>query len=100
VQHGTPGTPVHLRLTGDAYQVAVEVHNQGTIPGELMPCIFEPFRSGQHHGNRGDGLGLGLFIVNVIARAHGGNLEVDSSGGATMFRLVLPRDASSVAVAV
>jgi len=38
-----------------------------------------------------DGLGLGLFIAKAIAEAHGGGLEVDSSCGATMFRMVLPR---------
>jgi signal transduction histidine kinase len=91
VQHGTPGTPVHVRLTGDEDKVAVEIHNRGAIPHEILPFIFEPFRSGQHHGSRGDGLGLGLFIVKSIANAHGGGLEVNSSDGATSFRLVLPR---------
>ena len=93
VQHGTPGSPVSVRVTGDEKQVAIEVHNEGAIPGELLPRIFEPFRSGQHHGSRGEGLGLGLFIAKAIARAHGGGLQVDSSGGATKFRLVLPREA-------
>jgi PAS domain S-box-containing protein len=91
VQHGTPGRPVRVRLTGDAQHVAVEVRNDGAIPDELLPRIFEPFRSGRHHGSRGEGLGLGLFIANAIARAHGGGIEVDSSGGATTFRLTLPR---------
>ncbi len=99
VRHGTPGSPVRVRLTGDEERVAVEIHNEGTIPGELLPRIFEPFRSGRHYGNRGDGLGLGLFIAKAIARAHGGGLEVDSSGGATTFRLVLPRQAPSTGVA-
>jgi PAS domain S-box-containing protein len=91
VRYATPGSPVRVRLTGDERQVAVEVHNRGTIPGELLPRIFEPFRSGRHYASRGDGLGLGLFIAKAIARAHGGGLEVDSSDDATMFRLVLPR---------
>jgi signal transduction histidine kinase len=91
VQHGTPGSPVHVRLTGDEANVAVEVKTAGTIPGELLPRIFEPFRSGRHPGSRGEGLGLGLFIANAIARAHGGGLEVHSNGGSTTFRLVLPR---------
>jgi PAS domain S-box-containing protein len=91
VQHGTPGSPVRVRLTGDADHVAVEVQNQGTIPRDLLPRIFEPFRSGRHHSSRGSGLGLGLFIAQAIARAHGGEVEVDSSGDTTMFRLVLPR---------
>ena len=91
VQHGKRGSPVQLRLTGDTQRVAVEVHNEGSIPGEVLPRIFEPFRSGRHHGGRGEGLGLGLFIAKAIAVAHGGGLEVDSSGGGTTFRLVLPR---------
>jgi signal transduction histidine kinase len=91
VQHGTPGSPVRLRLTGDAQRVAVEVHNEGAIPAEVLPRIFEPFRSGRSHGGRGEGLGLGLFIAKAIAVAHGGALEVDSSRQATTFRMVLPR---------
>jgi signal transduction histidine kinase len=93
VQHGTPGSPVRVRLTGDDKEVAIEVQNEGVIPSEILPRIFEPFRSGQHHGSRGEGLGLGLFIANAIARAHGGGLHVDSSRGGTVFRLVLPRKA-------
>ena len=99
VQHGTPGTPVHVRLTGDEDKVAVEIHNRGAIPHEILPFIFEPFRSGQHHGSRGDGLGLGLFIVKSIANAHGGGLEVNSSNGATLFRLVLPRHTQTMKAA-
>jgi PAS domain S-box-containing protein len=93
VRHGTPGSPVRLRLTGDASQVALEVHNRGTIPSELLPRIFEPFRAGRHYASRGDGLGLGLFIAKAIASAHGGGLEVSSANDATTFRLVLPRQA-------
>jgi signal transduction histidine kinase len=69
----------------------VEVHNGGTIPDEMLPHLFDPFSSSRDHASRGEGLGLGLFIANAIARAHGGGLEVDSADGATMFRLVLPR---------
>jgi PAS domain S-box-containing protein len=90
VQHGTPGSPVRIRLSGDQQRVAVEVHNEGTIPGEVLPRLFEPFHAGRQHMKRGEGLGLGLF-AGAIARAHGGALEVDSSGGTTTFRLVLPR---------
>ena len=91
VQHGKPGSAVRVRITGDDQRVAVEVRNEGAIPAKLLPRIFEPFRRGSHHVHRGDGLGLGLFIAKAIARAHGGDLEVESSDGATMFRLVLPR---------
>jgi PAS domain S-box-containing protein len=91
VRHGTPGSPVQVRLTGDRDHVAVEVHNLGTIPDDLLPRIFEPFRSGRDDARRGGGLGLGLFIASAIARAHGGGIEVTSGDGETLFRLVLPR---------
>jgi PAS domain S-box-containing protein len=100
VRHGTPGSPVRVRLTGDERRVAVEVHNRGAIPRELLPRIFEPFRSGRHIASRSEGLGLGLFIANAIARAHGGGLEVDSSDDRTMFRLVLPRQAPPAGAAL
>jgi len=93
VQHGTPGSAVRMRVTGDEQQVTVEVQNQGTIPDEIVPRLFEPFQSGREYTKRGDGLGLGLFIAKAIARAHGGDLELDASGDATIFRLALPRRA-------
>jgi signal transduction histidine kinase len=80
-----------VRLTGNEECVAVELQNRGAIPSDILPRIFEPFRSGRHNANRGDGLGLGLFIAKAIARAHGGGLEVNSSDDQTVFRLVLPR---------
>ena len=82
---------MRLRLTGDERDVAVEVCNEGGIPDDVLPRIFEPFRSGRHHGARGQGLGLGLFIARAIAIAHGGGIEVESENDATTFRLLLPR---------
>ena len=93
LQHGAPGSPIHMRLTGDAQRVAIEVHNHGTIPEEVRPRLFEPFHPQREYTKRGEGLGLGLFIAKAIARAHGGGLEFDSSADTTTFRLVLPRHA-------
>ena len=42
---------------------------------------------------RTTGLGLGLFIVREIARAHGGEVGVQSSDDHTTFEVTLPRDA-------
>jgi PAS domain S-box-containing protein len=97
VQHGEPGSPVRVRLTGDAQRIIVEIHNRGTIRSDLLPRIFEPFRSVRQHAVRGGGLGLGLFIARAIARAHGGSLDADSSNGATTFRLVVPRHPAGAA---
>jgi len=56
-----------------------------------LPALFDPFR-GRARGPRSDGLGLGLFIVQQIALAHGGRVDVESCERAgTTFRLRLPR---------
>ena len=47
--------------------------------------IFEPFFT-----TREKGTGLGLAFVRDIARDHGGRVEVESGGGETTFRVILP----------
>ena len=70
------------------------VHNHGSpIPEDLLPHVFEPFRSGpQEASNAGDSMGLGLFIVREIVRAHGGTVEAESDAEhGTTFTVRLPR---------
>ncbi len=94
VQHGSPDRPLVMRLDGTQPHgpVQVEIHNHGTIPDELLPVLFDPFRSTNHKRDGSRGLGLGLFITEQIVRAHGGEIAVSSSkAGGTTFRLRLPR---------
>lgn len=89
--HGTPRTPVTARIVGCGREAVVEVHNQGAIPRELMGNLFQPFRA-LERGSQSAGLGLGLYIADQIARAHGGGIDVDSSQATgTVFRVHLPR---------
>src|SRR4029078_8021169 len=60
VKHGTPGSPAPLRLTGDDQRVAVEVHNRGTIPSEILPRIFEQLRLRPRYQRTGDWRALAL----------------------------------------
>jgi signal transduction histidine kinase len=88
--HGDEASTVLLRATGDAARARVEVTNRGRpIPAELLPVLFDPFRRGRDEKQRG--LGLGLFIVEQIAAAHGGTVDVASRDGATTFGVTLPR---------
>jgi len=58
------------------------------IPETLRPPLFEAFK----RGARGVGSGLGLFIVQRIAFAHDGSVEVDSAEGrGSTFCVRLPR---------
>lgn len=88
LQHGEAAVEVVAR--DDGATVALEVHNGGAIPPELLGQLFDPFRSGR--GRRTTGLGLGLFISRSLVEAHGGTIQVRSSAEAgTTVRVDLPR---------
>ena len=93
LQHGRAGTPVHVTVRGSGPDVLLEVHNEGgPIPADLLPRIFDPF----HGSMRAAGtksLGLGLYIVQEIVQAHGGDVRVLSTAEAgTLFTVRLPRE--------
>nr|WP_301542278.1 PAS domain-containing protein [Pyxidicoccus fallax] len=97
LQYSPPDTPVRLASRGDENGVVLEVHNQGEpIPPELLPRIFEPLERGveRPEDRGGRSIGLGLHIVRSIVQAHGGTVEVHSTGSeGTTFTVRLPRHA-------
>jgi signal transduction histidine kinase len=94
VRHGSMEAPVTVHVDGERRDlVTLEVRNRGEIPPELLPVLFAPFREGKHGRKRGEGLGLGLFIVSEIVAAHGGKVSVRSAEGSTTFSVALPRHA-------
>ena len=95
LRHGTPQQPVEIALDGSAADaVVLRLANSGSIPPDVLPHIFDPFRSGRTPAGRSEGLGLGLYIVQQIVWAHGGSLDVVSNDDdRTVFTVVLPRRA-------
>jgi len=95
LEHG--GDPIVVRARPDGDTVTIEVENQGEMPEHLGSRVFDPFVSLHATRSGRRGLGLGLYIVREIARAHGGSVEAVSSRGATFFRVVLPRRVQATA---
>ncbi len=97
VQHGANGTWVEVTLDGSLPgRVTMRVHNEGCIPPEMLPSLFQPFKESgsteRGRATRRAGLGLGLFIAREIVRAHGGDIVVQSSPEeGTTFEVLLPR---------
>jgi signal transduction histidine kinase len=88
VKHsGTPGGPVRLSVRGEPDVVVMVVQNRGTpVPAGVK--LFDAFERGQ----RGGGLGLGLYIVDQIVRRHDGTISYESSEvEGTTFVLRWPR---------
>ena len=104
-EHTPPGTPVAVRLAEASQGVVLEVADSG--PGmsvEHAARAFDRFHRGSTdngraadkrggaspNGNR-SGSGLGLSIVQAIARAHGGDAAIESAPGrGTLVRVWLP----------
>ena len=73
---------------GDGVLVAVADDGPG-VPVEQQRAIFRKFGRGRE--SRRAGTGLGLFITRGLARAHGGDVELDSTPGeGATFTLTLP----------
>ncbi len=93
IRYAPAGGVISVQVIGAAGEVSVGVHNGGpAIPEAERRAIFDPFRRGERAADGPRGLGLGLFIVEQIALAHGGRVEVMSSDlGGTTFRVALQR---------
>lgn len=79
VTHGSTAAPIVFKAYSEHNEIVLSVTNQGSpIAPELMPLLFEPF-SRSEAGQRGEGLGLGLYIASQIADAHNGTLSVTST---------------------
>ncbi|MGF6788534.1 hybrid sensor histidine kinase/response regulator [Paraburkholderia sp. 35.1] len=93
LHHGAPEGDIGVEVDGDAEDcVRLKVSNRGTIPAEVFPHLFKAFVSNGNGARSREGLGLGLHIVQQIARMHGGGVSVvstDESG--TTFTIELPR---------
>jgi len=88
--YGAPDKPIRVRAFTDADGFELSVANQGApIPPDVAKRIFQPFFRAPGATNQG-GLGLGLYIVSQIARAHGGTLTVASDDSETRFTFRMP----------
>ena len=98
-QHGTRGEPVVVRVLGGGDEVVVSVSSQGpVIPERSLRDIFDPFRQLDPRGSTATehgSIGLGLYIVQAIATAHQGTVDVTSTMAGTTFSLRLPRSMST-----
>jgi signal transduction histidine kinase len=84
---------VVVRVTREDDGVAFQVQDNGIgIPSREHRRIFKRFyRVDQRLASATTGVGLGLSIVELIARAHGGSVRVRSAeGSGSTFTLYLP----------
>jgi signal transduction histidine kinase len=92
VKYTEAGDPIELeaRAADGILELRVADGGRGLAPN-ARDRIFERFARADPARSRADGgVGLGLAIVDAIARAHGGRCTVESEGAGATFVLRLP----------
>jgi sigma-B regulation protein RsbU (phosphoserine phosphatase) len=97
VAYGAPERPIVVTSAIDDATATIAVSNEGAaIDEQLLPHLFDPMtRGGDAQGMHS--VGLGLYIVREIARAHRGTVTVTSADGISTFCATLPRTADAAA---
>ena len=98
IKHGGEDNKVMVSVEGLSGEVSISVSDRGPgIPSSEVPHLFEAFYRGRRARQRQvRGSGLGLSLVQQIAREHGGRVEVDTRPGVgSRFSIVLPMAGSA-----
>lgn len=85
MRHGRP--PVEVTATEDGRTVTIAVTDQGKgVPTERQDGLFDAFTT-----SGSGGIGLGLWLVQELARAHGGEASYRTTDhGGACFEVLLP----------
>jgi two-component system heavy metal sensor histidine kinase CusS len=96
IRYTDSGERVEVFLERDREKAVIRVSNPGPpIPETVRDRLFERFyRADEARSRDTEGAGLGLAIVNAIARSHGGGVSVSSSGGSNIFAIWIPLDSA------
>ncbi len=93
LQYSPAGTEVTARLSEADGSAVLSIHNHGApIPADFLPRLFEPLqRASAAYDRSGRSIGLGLYIVKQLVRAHSGTIDgVSSKEAGTTFTVRLP----------
>ncbi|WP_342453052.1 GAF domain-containing sensor histidine kinase [Jiella mangrovi] len=95
--HGAADRPIEVRATTETGRFVLSVANGGLPIGEeTMKHLFQPFFRGEVRASQ-QGLGLGLFITDQIAKAHGGAMSIISNETGTRITFEMPLDSAMLA---
>ena len=87
-------TPVQISLESGLRHVVLSVENQGPLlPADALAKLFVSMVSSRAHNTTHEGhLGLGLYIVRLIAEFHGGAVKAANlhDGSGVRFEVSLP----------
>ncbi|TMG86670.1 MAG: HAMP domain-containing protein [Betaproteobacteria bacterium] len=90
LRYGAPPVDVTTRRAPDAVVLEISDRGQG-IPVDQVERLKRPFTRGEPARSGAAGAGLGLAIVDRIARMHGGSFDLlPREGGGALARVIIP----------
>lgn len=94
LKYGQRGETITISLRADETRCYLSVHNWGNpIPPDKHQRVIAAFNRSPEDADAGEvrGWGLGLSMVDAVAKAHDGRVEIESSDAdGTRFTMVLP----------
>ena len=87
------GGGIFIKITSDNDWIHMAVQDTGPgIPAENLKRVFGAF-----YTTKKEGMGMGLYIIDNIAKTFGGRLELESElGKGSTFTVVLPKKPSLI----
>jgi PAS domain S-box-containing protein len=86
IRYGAP--PVAIAATSTSTTAEIAVTDAGSVPEALRGRLFEKFT----HGDHAESTGLGLYIVQQLAVAQGGEARYESTSEGSRFVVTLTAD--------
>ncbi len=91
-KYSPAGSPIRIAVEGQPDAVTITVADAGPgIPAEELSKVFDRYYRGALWRDRLPGSGLGLSIARSVVAAHGGEIQVESQPGETVFKMRFPR---------
>lgn len=98
IKASQPGQGISITASESdtAYQLSVSDRGSG-IPADKIALVTEPFyRVDKARSRKMGGAGLGLSLCQMIAQAHGGSLQIESTVGiGTTITMAWPKEGSN-----
>lgn len=93
IKYSYEKSSIKLRLASHGEEIRFTVHDKGVgIPKADQEKLFKKFSRIQNElSTKEGGSGLGLYLAQKLAQAHGGDIKIQSNEKGTSFCLVLPR---------
>lgn len=97
VKYCPPGCAIDVSAWREGARVVLQVRDDGPgIAAEHIGRLFDKFYRGVSEGDR-RGLGIGLYLVQRICQAHGGEATIESEPGkGTLCKMTIPSEAAAL----